>query len=192
MTTIPERWSKSADLDDWVETDKDPRAQLPDPIGEKQTLDYYLRTYRMALEMKCDGLDAEQLARRSVPPSTMSLLGLVRHMTEVERHWFVRVLQQQSDLGPVYDDSEDPDVDFNGAAPDPAVVAEAWKAWREQVAVSEKWLDALPEDGLGQTVPRRDKALPVRDILVHLIEEYARHVGHADLLRETIDGRVGQ
>ena len=79
--------------DMWVDPEDDPRETGEHPVGEKDTVVDYLRHYRMTLEMKCSGLDAEQLARRSVPPSTMSLLGLVRHLAQVEQHWFQRVLQ---------------------------------------------------------------------------------------------------
>ncbi|MBL0886139.1 DinB family protein [Myceligenerans indicum] len=190
MTTTPERWSQASNPYQWA--DDDPRRPLARPVGEKETLANYLRHYRLTLEMKCEGLDAEQLARRSVPPSTMSLLGLVRHMAQVESNWFERVLKQQPDTPQIYDTPEDNDADFNGAVADPAVVEEAWATWRDRVASADAWIDALPEEDLGMTVAHRGRELPVRDVLVHMIEEYARHAGHADLLREAIDGRVGQ
>ena len=92
----------------------------------------YLDRYRKTLEMKCDGLDAEQLARRSVPPSTMSLLGLVRHLAAVEHSWFQRPLQGK-DEPRLFGKDEDRDADFNGAVADPAVVEEALATWRAQV-----------------------------------------------------------
>jgi hypothetical protein len=95
--------------------------------GERVTLLEYLRAYRLALELKCAGLDAEQLARRSVPPSTMSLLGLVRHMADVERNWFRRVMAQ-ADEPPLYWSDDVEDADWAGAVADPAVVADAWRA----------------------------------------------------------------
>lgn len=192
MTTTPERWAQGSNLYNWVDRDQDPRRAFARPVGEKETLANYLRHYRLTLVMKCDGLDAEQMARRSVPPSTMSLLGLVRHMAQVENGWFERVLKQQPDVPQIYDTPEDSDADFNGAVADPAVVDEAWATWRERAASADAWLDALPEADLATTVPHRGEQVPVRDILVHMIEEYARHLGHADLLREAIDGRVGQ
>ncbi|MBE1877561.1 DinB family protein [Myceligenerans pegani] len=192
MTTTPERWTQGTNPYDWVDGDEDPRQAFAHPVGEKETLANYLRHYRLTLVMKCEGLDAEQMARRSVPPSTMSLLGLVRHMAQVENHWFERILKQQPDVQQIYDTPEHSDADFNGAVADPAVVDEAWATWRDRVASADAWLDAFPEEDLGTTVPRRDEQLPVRDVLVHMIEEYARHLGHADLLREAIDGRVGQ
>ncbi|MFD6140633.1 DinB family protein [Promicromonospora sp. NPDC060271] len=189
-----ERWTAATVYPDmWTDPDDDPREALAHPVGEKETLWNYLKHYRITLEMKCDGLDAEQLARRSVPPSTMSLLGLVRHLAKVEHGWFQEVLAGRADLPPLYESTaEQPDADFDGAVADPAVVEEAWATWRHEVREADAWIQALPEDGLGRTVQRRGKEIPVRDVLVHMVEEYARHVGHADLLRECIDGRVGQ
>jgi uncharacterized damage-inducible protein DinB len=177
--------------DMWVDPDEDPRT-YGDPEGEKATLREYLGNYRLTLEMKCAGLDAEQLARRSVPPSTMSLLGLVRHLAQVENHWFQRVLQGRTDGPRLYEREDDSDADFNGAVADPAVVAEAFATWKGEIAAADEWLDALAEDDLGRHVTLRDGTVSVRDVLVHMVEEYARHAGHADLLRECIDGRTGQ
>ena len=189
-----ERWTAATVYPDmWTDPDDDPRETLAKPVGEKETYQNYLKHYRITLEMKCAGLDAEQLARRSVPPSTMSLLGLVRHLAHVEQSWFQRVLQDRPETPRLFGKSdEDPDADFDGAVADPAVVEEAWATWRREVTAADRWLAALPEDELGRTVRRGGEELPVRDILVHMVEEYARHVGHADLLRECIDGRVGQ
>jgi uncharacterized damage-inducible protein DinB len=175
----------------WMAPEDDPRS-YGDPVGEKATLREYLRNYRLTLEMKCDGLDADELARRSVPPSTMSLLGLVRHMARVEHHWFQRVLQGHLDAPRPYQRDDDRDWDFNGAEPDAGCVDEAFQSWKEQIAQADQWLEALPEDDLGREVPHRGGTAAVRDVLVHMIEEYARHAGHADLLRQCIDGRVGQ
>ncbi|MFI8526350.1 DinB family protein [Promicromonospora sukumoe] len=191
MTT--ERWTSATVYPDmWADPDDDPREALSNPVGEKETLWNYLKHYRLTLEMKCEGLDAEQLARRSVPPSTMSLLGLVRHLAHVEQTWFQRVLREQPELPKLFGKSENPDADFDGAVADPAVVEDAWENWRREVRDADTWMEALPEDGLGATVTRGDEQIPVRDVLVHMIEEYSRHVGHADLLRECVDGRVGQ
>src|SRR5204863_2801166 len=99
---------------------------MTDPEGEWANLVDYLRQYRSTIERKCEDLDAEQLARRSVPPSTMSLLGLVRHLARVEHHWFRRVLDGQSSIDRIFWSAEDTDLDFNGAVADPAVVEEAW------------------------------------------------------------------
>jgi uncharacterized damage-inducible protein DinB len=141
--------------------------------------------------MKCEGLSPEQLATRSVPPSTLSLLGLVRHLARVEHNWFHRVLGGHLDQPRLYRTGEDPDLDFSGAVGDPAVVDDAFATWRQQIADADAWLDGVSD--LGAVVPiRPGEEGSVRDILVHMIEEYARHCGHADLLRECIDGRTGQ
>ncbi|RLP86469.1 DinB family protein [Micromonospora sp. CV4] len=177
--------------DMWVDPADDPRTS-GNPKGEKATLREYLANYRLTLEMKCGGLDAEQLARRSVPPSTMSLLGLVRHMAKVEHSWFQRVLQGRTDQPRLFSRDDDRDADFNDAVADPAVVEEAFATWKAEIAAADQWLDALDEDDLGREVPLGDGTVSVRDVLVHMIEEYARHAGHADLLRECVDGRTGQ
>jgi uncharacterized damage-inducible protein DinB len=176
--------------DMFVAPEEDPRSQVPS-VGERATLIDFLTGYRQTLELKCQGLDAEQLSRRSVPPSNLSLLGLIRHMADVERHWFRQVLSME-DTTRRYRTFDDHDADFNGASDDPAVVSEAWAAWREEVAHAERCVERF--DDLGTTMPLKDQGteIAVREVLVHMIEEYARHCGHADLLRERIDGRVGQ
>jgi uncharacterized damage-inducible protein DinB len=177
--------------DRWVDYADDPRT-YGNPEGEKATLLEYLVNYRLTLEMKCEGLDAEQLARRSVPPSTLSLLGLIRHVAQMENHWFQRVLQARTDGPRLFKDEDDKDADFNGAIGDPAAVEEAFAAWKTQIGAADEWLDALNEDDLGRHVPFGEDTVSIRDVLVHVVEEYARHAGHADLLRECIDGRTGQ
>jgi len=175
----------------WTTPGDDPRS-YGNPVGEKATYREYLGNYRLTIEMKCGGLDADQLARRSVPPSTLSLLGLVRHLAQVENHWFQRVLQGRTGPPRLYKREDDPDWDFSGARPDPAVAEDAFASWKAEIAKADEWLAALEEDGLGREVPLDDGMVAVRDVLVHVIEEYARHAGHADLLRECIDGRTGQ
>jgi len=183
MTTPQHR----ADL--FLDPEQDPRQEGSSGSDERTMLLEYLRYQRQTLEVKCGGLDAEQLARRSVEPSTMSLLGLVRHLAHVERVWF-RIRFAGQDVPRRYQTAQDPDGDFNGAVADSAVVEEAFAAWREEVAFAEAFVDAhdldfKANDGGGA-------AIALRELLVHMIEEYARHNGHADLLRERIDGRVGQ
>jgi uncharacterized damage-inducible protein DinB len=168
--------------DMFVHPDEDPRTDGGFK-GERATLVGFLRDQRLTLELKCAGLDPEAMARRSVPPSTLSLLGLVRHLAEVERTWFRRRLAGQ-DAPKRYGDG---DADFDGAVADPEVVAEAWAAWRSEVAFAERFVAEAPD--LDLTGP---DGTALREVLVHMIEEYARHNGHADLLRERIDGRVGQ
>jgi hypothetical protein len=180
---LPERafaWSNM-----FAKPEEDPRVESG-PADERSTLVDYLRNYRLTLEMKCAGLDAAAMAARSVPPSTMSLLGLVRHLAGVEQHWF---RNDMAGLGVArhYRSGDDRDEDFNGAVAEADVVAEAWRTWREEVAFAEKYVDEAPGmDVIGAGGNN------LRDIMVHMIEEYARHMGHADFLRERIDGRVGQ
>jgi uncharacterized damage-inducible protein DinB len=174
--------------DRFVRPEDDPRSD--DGLGdERATLVGYLRAYRLTIELKCSGLDAAGLARRSVPPSNLSLLGLVRHLTDVERHWFRRALGGQ-DIGWMYRRDDDRDAAFTGAVADPELVEAAWAAWREEVRFAERFVDAAPD--LEVTGTYEDGVISLREVLVHMIEEYARHAGHADLLRERIDGRVGQ
>lgn len=157
--------------------------------GERDTLVGYLRDQRLTLELKCSGLGADAMARRAVEPSNLSLLGLVRHLADVECGWFRRTLAGQ-DAAPHYRTGTDRDADFDGAVPDPDVVTRAWDVWRAEVAFAEEFVaGALDLDVTGS---RDDETIALREVLVHMIEEYARHNGHADLLRERIDGRVGR
>lgn len=175
--------------DMWVDPESDPRETDDRVVGEKETVWAYLGHYRLTLQMKCEGLDAAQLAQRSVPPSTMSLLGLVRHLAGVEHQWFRRILQGL-DEPRLYRTEDDRDHDFNGAVADPAVISEAWSTWSREVEAADAWLAG--DVAMDADVSIGDDTSSVRDILVHMVEEYARHVGHADLLRERIDGRTGQ
>jgi len=176
--------------DMWLPPGEDPREATERPRGERDVVLGYLRFYRQTLELKLQGLDAEQLARRSVPPSTMSLLGLLRHLAGVENSWNIRVLQGHLELTRLHrDHPDDRDWDFNGAIADDEVVEQAWASWRQEVADAEAW---LAQDDFDRLVPLDDEEIEVRAIAVHLVEEYARHCGHADLLRECIDGRTGQ
>ena len=154
--------------------------------GERATLVGFLRDQRLTLELKCAGLGPDELARRSVPPSNLSLLGLVRHMAAVEQTWF-RIRLAGQDVPRMYRTEADRDDDFNGAVADPAVVAEAWRDWRAEVDFADRYVAEAPDvNHVGHD------GHVLRGVLVHMIEEYARHNGHADFLREQIDGRVGQ
>ena len=168
--------------DMWVSPEDDPREE-GGPTDERSVLLRYLRNHRLTLELKCAGLDAEQLARRSVPPSNMSLLGLVRHLATVEQAWF-RVAMAGEDVPRLYrGEGED---EFDGVVADPALVGEARARWREEIAFADAYVETHDLDTVGA------QGDVLREVLVHLVEEYARHCGHADLLRERIDGRVGQ
>ncbi len=170
----------------FVAEDDDPRADGGWANDERSVLIGSLADRRLTLEMKCAGLDAEQMSRRSVPPSDLSLLGLVRHLAGVERFWFRRVIAGEEVTRP-YTSADGRDLAFDVIA-DAATVDDAWATWREDVAFAEELIARTADLGqLGEGRP-----VPVREVLVHMIEEYARHVGHADLLRERIDGRVGQ
>lgn len=187
---LPSRWTAATVYDDmWIDPADDPREVRPSPVGERETLTRYLRAYRLTLKMKCDGLTADQLARRSVPPSTLSLLGLVRHLAEVERSWTRRVMRGED--APHLWGEASRDSDFEEAVGDPDAIDRAFELWQVEMDAT----DALvAETGDLGTMSASETAEPIalREVLVHLIEEYARHCGHADLLRERIDGRVGQ
>lgn len=177
-------------------SDDDPRENGPTLGDERTTLLEALRFLRLTLELKCAGLDAEAMARRSVEPSTMSLLGLVRHLADMERATF-RVLLAGQDAPPLFSSDTERDGDFDGAVPDPEVVAQAWDAWRAEVDFATRFmarapsLDATADDPLNRH-GSGGGLMSVREVLVGTIVEYARHLGHVDLLRERIDGRVGQ
>ena len=190
--------SRRADMftADGKPSDDDPREHGPRLGDERTTLVESLRCQRLTLEIKCAGLDAEQMARRSVEPSTMSLLGIVRHLAEVERETFRRTMSGQ-DVPRLYCSPTNRDGDFDDAVADPEVVAEAWATWHDEVAFAERFvaeapsLDAAADDPLNQH-GSGGGAISLREMLIGMIEEYARHMGHADLLRERIDGRIGQ
>lgn len=178
--------------DMFTDPDTDPRVEPPTQGDERATLVGFLRWQRDTLELKCAGLDADNLARRSVEPSTLSLLGLVRHIAEVERGWFRRVMAGQ-DAPPHFYTDTDPDGDFDGAVPDPALVAEAWDTWRAEVAFAERFVAEAPDLDITGKLPDPWRGpMSLRWVLMHMVEEYARHNGHADLLRQRIDGAVGQ
>nr|WSX48993.1 DinB family protein [Streptomyces sp. NBC_00974] len=155
---------------------------------ERQMLAGMLEAQRGTLRLKCAGVEPE-LAERSVPPSTLSLLGLVRHLADVERRWFRQVLAGQ-EAPALFSSEADPDGDFDGAVSAPEVVAQAWEAWRREVEFARSFTARAP----GLEVSGKDAwrgEVSLRWVLVHMIEEYARHNGHADLLRERIDGAIG-
>ncbi|MFD9501212.1 DinB family protein [Streptomyces sp. NPDC060035] len=165
----------------------DSRTGPPSSGGERETLRAFLDYHRATLAMKCEGLDDEELRQRSMPPSTLSLLGLVRHMAEVERAWFRRV----------FDDNEAPMVwsdriDFQAAYDASASTREeAFGAWEAEVENSrriEREAESLDLLGLQ---PRWEEEVSLRMVMVHVLLEYGRHNGHADFLREGVDGAVG-
>ena len=172
--------------DMFVDEDHDPRTDGGWDNDERSVVVGFLDDRRLTLELKCQGLDAEQLARRSVPPSDLSLLGLIRHLAGVENYWFQQVIAGENGP-PLYVDCRGNDVAFDVDASQ-GTVDEAWATWRSEVARSREVLARVTDLGtLG-----RGRPVPVREVLVHLVREYAQHLGHADLIRERIDGRIGQ
>ncbi|MDF0370859.1 DinB family protein [[Kitasatospora] papulosa] len=165
----------------------DPRTGPPTSGGERETLRAFLDYHRATLAMKCEGLDDEQLRERSMPPSTLSLLGLVRHMAEVERAWFRRVFEDH-DAPMVWSDRIDFQAAYDASA---STRAEAFGAWEAEVEHSrriERQADSLDLTGLQ---PRWGQEVSLRMVMVHVLLEYGRHNGHADFLREGVDGTVG-
>jgi len=155
-------------------------------LPERAMLEAWLEFHRTTLLLKCDGLDDAQRKARPVATSNLSLHGLVRHMAEVERNWFSRVLSE-SGATPIW---YDPDVEDSEMVPlDHADWAADLAAWEAECAHSRQ---AAAERGLDDSGRRRNgDVVTLRWIYVHMIEEYARHNGHADLIRELIDGAVG-
>jgi hypothetical protein len=127
----------------WTAPGDDPRS-YGNPVGDKATYREYLGNYRLTIAMKCEGLDAHQLARRSAPSSTLSLLGLVRHLAQMENHWFQRVLQRRTGSPRLYKGEDDPDWDFSAAHPDPAVAADAFATCSAATASPHGWRATNP------------------------------------------------
>jgi uncharacterized damage-inducible protein DinB len=152
---------------------------------ERKALESWLTWHRSTLLFKCQGLTGEQLAERSVPPSTLSLLGLVRHMAHVERGWF-RIRFGEQDLELLWGKQQNRDADFDDV--DPAQAEADFATFRAECELADT---AAREHDLDETFEIRGETLDLRWIYIHLIEEYARHNGHADLLRERIDGVTG-
>jgi uncharacterized damage-inducible protein DinB len=168
------------------------RLDRPKTAPERETLDAFLDFHRATLLTKCSGLSDEQLRQRSVPPSSLSLLGLLRHMTDVERSWFRRTLAGD-DVPPIYYTDANPDDDFD--ATDSIAVDEVYTAYAAEVETVRAITASYDLDATGRRM-RNDGAVMIdfslRWIYQHMIEEYARHNGHADLLRERIDGVTGE
>ncbi|WP_019629312.1 DinB family protein [Actinomadura atramentaria] len=168
---------------------EDLRVDPPHEGDERAVLCGFLEYQRETLAWKCSGLSAAQLRVRAVPPSELSLLGLVRHMTDVERGWFLGVVGGE-DVRPFYwADDRRQDVDF---AVDDADPDEAFRLWREACARSREVVASAESLDVAGVHRRNGSAYSLRWVLTHMIEEYARHNGHADLLRERIDGATGE
>lgn len=166
----------------------DRRVSRPPLADERTTLAAFLEWHRLTLEVKCHGLSPHDLARRSVERSTLTLLGLVRHMAEGERYWFRQVMAGENPTTLFPETGQDAAFEVSGAGME--LVAAAWKAWRFEVAFAEAFVSSAPNlDVVGDEPGAGPVSL--RWVLVHMIEEYARHNGHADLIRQQIDGAVG-
>jgi uncharacterized damage-inducible protein DinB len=163
------------------------RPAMPRVADERTMLEAWLDFHRQTLLMKCAGLDAEQLKRRSAAPSTLTLHGLVRHMAEVERDWF-RICFAGQNLRAIYSTEAWPNADFDDlVSADPAT---DWAMFAEEVRLARVVTIGRSLDDTF-VHPRRHMEINLRWVYVHMIEEYARHNGHADLLRERIDGVTG-
>ncbi|HEX2774520.1 MAG TPA: DinB family protein [Micromonosporaceae bacterium] len=166
------------------------RAPTPKVADERPMLEGWLDFHRQTLLLKCVGLTAEQLKTPSVEPSNLTLLGLIRHMAEVERWWFRRNASGD-DLSDIYCSEESPDGDFDDVAP--ADAAADFATYEREIELARS---AIAGRSLDDTFQRRRRdgtteTFNARWVYVHMIEEYARHNGHADLIRERIDGTTG-
>ncbi|RMB84110.1 DinB family protein [Streptomyces shenzhenensis] len=158
--------------------------------AERTMLEGWLDYHRDTLALKCAGLTDAQLRTASVAPSELSLMGLVRHLAEVERSWFRKVLVGE-DPGPIYYTEEDPDGEFHLTEAD--TWQEAYTTWQEEIEAARRHAAGFTLDDLSRGVSRlSQEPFSLRWIYTHMIEEYARHNGHADLIRERIDGATGE
>ncbi|WP_405852178.1 DinB family protein [Streptomyces sp. NBC_00090] len=169
-------------------TESVPRVDPSTTSGEREALEQWLDFHRATLASKCEGLDDAQLRTPSAPPSDLNLLGLVRHMAEVERGWFRRVLAGEK-AGWIYTTEEDHDRDIH--ATDEDTYEEAYATWQAEIAHARALAAPHGLDDLGVGEHRTGRTFNLRWIYLHMIEEYARHNGHADLIRERIDGATG-
>ena len=169
-------------------TESVPRVDPSTTSGEREALEQWLDFHRATLASKCEGLDDAQLRTPSAPPSDLNLLGLVRHMAEVERGWFRRVLAGE-ETSWIYSTEEDHDRDIH--ATDEDTYEEAFATWQAEIAHARALAAPHGLDDLGVGKHRTGRTFNLRWIYLHMIEEYARHNGHADLLRERIDGVTG-
>jgi uncharacterized damage-inducible protein DinB len=165
----------------------DDRVDPPFEADERATLTAFLDFLRATLALKCDGLTDDQLREHAVPPSSLSLLGLVRHMAEVERNWFRPVLGG-AEVSGIFSSDLDWEAAFRDVAT--ADVAEAFQLWRAECDHARELVAAAPSFDV--TGFRSRGYVSLRWVMTHMIEEYARHLGHADLIRERLDGSTGE
>jgi uncharacterized damage-inducible protein DinB len=162
--------------------------------AELNMLNEFLDQYRAVLVAKATGLSDEQARSHAVEPSNLSILGLLRHMAEVERHWFRRILLNESELPDFFAadgvaiGTADGDFEF----PEAATLSEGIEVLQHAIAESRSAIEGkVPEDVSLATRTKTGESVSLRWILIHMIEEYARHCGHADFLRERLDGKKG-
>ncbi|MFF9864436.1 DinB family protein [Streptomyces sp. NPDC013953] len=167
---------------------QEPRTEPSTLAGERESLEGWLDYHRATLALKCQGLDDEQLRQASAPPSELTLLGLVRHMADVERHWFRRILTGE-DAAPLHWSDEDPDGDFH--VTEDHTWDEAYATWQEEIGHARERAGGRSLDEVSAGRSRSGELFNLRWIYTHMIEEYARHNGHADLIRERVDGATG-
>ncbi|MFC4493928.1 DinB family protein [Streptomyces ovatisporus] len=163
------------------------RPSPPLAAGERETLRACLDFHRATLAWKCEGLTDEELRRQSMPPSTLSLLGLVRHMAEVERAWFRRTVNRE-DIPLLWSEEGDYQEAYEASG---STRAEAFEAWQAEVDHARRIEREAASLDVTAHQARWGEDVSLRLVMLHLIHEYARHNGHADLLREGIDGTVG-
>ncbi|MGW3831735.1 DinB family protein [Streptomyces microflavus] len=165
----------------------DHRVGPPSFGSERETLRAFLDYHRATLAMKCEGLTDEQLHEKSMEPSALSLLALVRHMAEVERAWFRRTFED-GDAPMVWSEKVDFQAAYDASA---STRAEAFTAWEAEVETSRRIEREAGSLDLAGYQPRWGEEVSLRMVMVHVLLEYGRHNGHADLLREGVDGTVG-
>jgi Protein of unknown function (DUF664) len=179
MTQTPQHFSQP-----WA---GDTREKPPWTAGERETLTGLLDWHRQTFELKCSGVPSARLSERGIPPSALSLHGLIRHLAGVERWWF-RVQFAGEEVPLLFYSDDDPDQDFESLDGD---VGEALAVWRAECDRSREVVAGAPSLDQTGTLRRTGQPVSLRRILVDMIAEYARHNGHADLLRERIDGATG-
>ncbi len=169
----------------WIAPTPPPGIDGPLTGAERPMLEAYLTDQRTTLRAICAGLDGEQLALRSTPPSTLSLLGIVRHLAKVERVWFRQRVAGET-IEPMYAADLGKDTDFDDT--DPSAAEADFARFDEEIRQADAAAAAV---SLDHTFELRGEVYSVRMVYLHMIAEYARHNGHADLLRQRIDGLTG-
>lgn len=168
----------------WAEDD---RPRIPRVAAEREALAAYLEYYRATVEMKCRGLTPEQARTRSMPPSALSLHGVVRHLAGVERWWFQQNFEHR-EVPFLFVAAGNPDLDFD--PPPDADFAADLETWRAECAVSREIVAAHDLDDTARPLDWHED-VDLRWLVLRMITEYAQHCGHIDLLREGVDGRIG-